>query len=131
MKLLDSDICVAVLRGKLDLSARLAVGEELALSAISVGELVHGANKSSRTNENLVQLDVLFSKLISLPYDDSAARRFGLLKAHLERAGERLSDPDLQIASIALVNETPLVTHNLAHFQRLEAEGLQLEDWLA
>ncbi len=130
MKLLDSDHCVAILRGRLDLSQRLAAGEELALSAISVGELVHGAHKSLHASVNLARLDVLLSKLASLPYDEDAARRFGLLKARLERAGEKISDPDLQIASIALVYETSLVTHNSAHFRRLEPEGLRLEDWL-
>jgi tRNA(fMet)-specific endonuclease VapC len=131
MKLLDSDHCVAILRGRLDLGNRVAADEELALSAISVGELVHGAHKSLHASENLARLDVLLSMLVSLPYDEASARRFGQLKARLERAGEKLSDPDLQIASIALVYETPLVTHNLAHFQRLARDGLQLEDWLA
>jgi tRNA(fMet)-specific endonuclease VapC len=131
MKLLDSDHCVAILRGRLDLSNRVAAEEELALSAISVGELVHGAHKSLHASENLARLDVLLSMLVCLPYDEVAARRFGLLKAHLERAGETLSDPDLQIACVALVNVTPLVTHNLAHFQHLSEYGLQLEDWLA
>jgi tRNA(fMet)-specific endonuclease VapC len=131
MKLLDSDHCVAILRGRLDLKSRVPVDEELALSAISIGELVHGAHKSLHANENLARLDVLLSMLVSLPYDENAARRFGQLKARPERVGEMLDDADLQIASIALVYDTPLITHNSAHFQRLEAEGLHLEDWLA
>jgi tRNA(fMet)-specific endonuclease VapC len=131
MKLLDSDHCVAILRGQLDLSSQTEVNEELAVSAISVGELVHGAHKSLHANENLARLDVLLSMLVSLPYDGNAARRFGQLKARLERAGETLDDADLQIASIALVYDTPLLTHNSLHFRRLETEGLRLEDWLA
>jgi tRNA(fMet)-specific endonuclease VapC len=131
LKLLDSDHCVAILRGRLDLKSRVPADEELALSAISVGELVHGAHKSLHANENLARLDVLLSMLVSLPYDENAARRFGQLKARLERAGETLDDADLQIASIALVYDTPLITHNSGHFQRLEPEGLRLEDWLA
>jgi len=131
MKLLDSDHCVEILRGRLNIDNRIARDEEVALSAISVGELVHGAHKSLHADENLARLDVLLSHFAVLPYDEPAARRFGQLKAHFERAGERLSDPDLQIASIALVYEIPLVTHNLSHFHRLTTNGLQLEDWLA
>jgi tRNA(fMet)-specific endonuclease VapC len=130
MKLLDSDHCVAILRGRLNLSDWVTADEELAVSSISVGELVHGAHKSLHAAENLARLDVLLSMLVSLPYDENAARRFGELKARLERAGETLDNADLQIASIALVYATPLVTHNSAHFQRLETEGLHLEDWL-
>jgi predicted nucleic acid-binding protein len=43
MKILDSDHCVAILRAQLDLTGRVAPDEELASTAISVGELVHGA----------------------------------------------------------------------------------------
>jgi len=58
----------------------------------------------------------------------SAARRFGALKASLQNEGQPLHDLDLQIASIALENDLPLVTHNQKHFARIEK--LNLEDWL-
>ncbi|MFO7615657.1 MAG: type II toxin-antitoxin system VapC family toxin [Bacteroidales bacterium] len=131
MKILDSDHCVALLRGLLDLEGFASPDEELAVTAVSVGELAHGAHKSQRAADNLARLDVLLAALIILPYDERAARQFGLLKAALEQRGERLSDLDLQIASIALAEDAPLVTHNQAHFQRLAALAtLRLEDWL-
>jgi tRNA(fMet)-specific endonuclease VapC len=128
MKILDSDHCVALLRGHLDLRGRVAPAEELAVTAISVGELTHGAFKSSRVTENLARVDVLLAAVAILPYDERAARRFGRVKADLERAGMRLSDLDLQIASIALQHDVPLVTHNRRHFERLP--DLVIEDWL-
>lgn len=39
MKILDSDHWVALLRGKLDLRGRVAADEDLAITAISVGDL--------------------------------------------------------------------------------------------
>ena len=42
--------------------------------------------------------------------------------------GKVLAEPDLQIASIALYHELPLVTHNQRHFNRVP--GLILQDWL-
>ena len=119
MKVLDSDHCVAILRGQLDLSAHIAPDEELAVSAISVGELVHGAAKSQRAPENLARLDVLLSAMMILPYDEWSARRFGQLKAQLERAGEKIADLDLQIASTVSDHNASLVTHNQKHFSRL------------
>jgi tRNA(fMet)-specific endonuclease VapC len=66
-----------------------------------------------------------------LPYDEWAARRFGQLKAHLEQAGEVISDADLQIGCIALEQKAALATHNQKHFARLSnLAGLALEDWL-
>lgn len=132
MKILDSDHCVAILRARLDLTGRVTPDEELAITAVSVGELVHGATKSQRAMDNLARLDVLLAALTILPYDEWSARRFGQLKAQLEQAGEIISDLDLQIASIALDHDAMLVTHNQKHFSRLTSmAGLVLEDWLA
>jgi len=132
MKILDSDHCVAILRARLDLTGRVAPDEELATTAVSVGELVHGATRSQRAMDNIARLDVLLAALTILPYDEWSARRFGQLKAQLEQAGEIISDLDLQIASIALDHDAVLVTHNQKHFSRLTSmAGLVLEDWLA
>jgi tRNA(fMet)-specific endonuclease VapC len=128
VKILDSDHCVALLRGNLDLRGRVSPTEELAVTAVSVGKLAHGAHKSSRAVENLARLDVLLAAVTVLPYNESAARQFGLLKAELERAGIGLSDLDLQIASIGLQYAVPLVTHNRRHFERVP--DLAIEDWL-
>ena len=131
MKILDSDHCVAILRGQLNLDGLAAPDVELATTAISVGELMHGATKSIRAVENLSRLDVLLAALTILPYDEWSAHLFGQLKAQLEQAGETLSDLDLQIASIALDHNAVLVTHNQKHFTRLtNFSDLTLEDWL-
>ena len=98
------------------------------MTVINVGELMRGGHKSSRTVENLARLDVLLATVTVLPYDEASARRFGLEKADLERAGTPLGGLDLQIACIALQHNVPLVTHNRRHFERLS--GLAIEDWL-
>jgi tRNA(fMet)-specific endonuclease VapC len=132
MKILDSDHCVAILCRQLDLTGLVAPDEDLAITAVSVGELVHGATKSRRAAENLARLDVLLAALTILPYNEWSARRFGQLKAQLEISGDVISDLDLQIASIAVDQEAVLVTHNQKHFSRLTTRtGLKLEDWLA
>jgi tRNA(fMet)-specific endonuclease VapC len=129
MRILDSDHWVALLRGQLTLDGRVATDEELAMTAVSVAELTYGAHKSIRCAENLARLDVLLAAVRVLPFDDHAARRFGALKAALERSGTGVSDLDLQIASMALQHDAPLVTHNRRHFERIV--GLTIEDWLA
>lgn len=129
MRILDSDHCVAILRGHLALERYAAPGDEIAVTTISVGELTHGAHKSARAAENLTRLDVLLAQVNILPFNSTAARRFGALKAQLERAGRRLADLDLQIGSIALDAGAPLVTHNRRRFERIP--DLQVEDWLA
>lgn len=104
MRILDSNHSIAILPWLLDLRDHAPPDEELALTAINVGESVHGARKSSRPEENLTRLDIFLAASMVLPYDEASARRFGVLKALLERAGESISDLDLQIASVALEN---------------------------
>ena len=132
MKILDTDHCVFILRGRLDLRGRVASDERLALTTISIAELTYGAHKSSRPQENLAGLDAFLVGLEWLDFDQYSARRYGYLRAHLEKQGDILSDLDLQIASIALQAGAPLLTHNRRHFERLlSISDLQLEDWLA
>jgi tRNA(fMet)-specific endonuclease VapC len=131
MKILDSDHCVALLRGHLDLQAHVPPDEELAVTTISVGELAHGAHKSQRIADNLARLDVLLSAVVILPFDERAARQFGWLKAGLEGQSELIDDLDLQIASIATSQKALLLSHNQVHFQRLSRlASFDLDDWL-
>lgn len=127
--ILDTDHGVAILRGQLDVGAHVRPTTSLFVTAITVSELVYGAHKSDRPEHHLAQVDLLLDGVIVLPFDTEAARRCGQLKDILRRAGTPLSEPDLQIASIALCRALPLVTHNQRHFARVP--GLTLVDWLA
>jgi len=126
--ILDTDHCIAILRQKLDLSEHVAADEELFITSITVAELTHGAHRSLHREDNLTRLEVLFAALTVLSFDEMAGRRFGHLKAELEEKGEPLDDLDLQIASIALEHNLPLVTNNEKHFKRVE--NLKLENWI-
>ena len=129
MKILDSDHCIAILRGHLDLRHWVQPDTLLAVTTISVGELTHGAHKSFNPAQNIARVDVLLSAMTILPFDTQSARQFGRLKAHLEKVGMKLPDADLQIAAIALTQSVVLATHNQKHFKRVP--GLALEDWMA
>jgi tRNA(fMet)-specific endonuclease VapC len=128
MILLDTDHCIAILRGQLDLRKHVSPDEELATTAISVAELTHGANRSRHQEENLARVEVLLSTLIILPFDEPAGWRFGTLKAGLESKGKPLDNLDLQIASIAIESNVTLLSNNTKHFKRIN--GLQLMNWL-
>jgi tRNA(fMet)-specific endonuclease VapC len=128
MNLLDTDHCIAILRKQLDLREHIAPDDELATTSISVAELTHGANRSQRRDDNLARLEVLLSALSILPFDESAGRRFGVLKAELEIRGDPLDDLDLQIASIAIETNSALLTNNTKHFKQIS--GLRLVNWL-
>jgi predicted nucleic acid-binding protein len=104
--------------------------EDQFVSAVTVGELYHGAYRSPARERHLARIEerVLPAATI-LPYDAAVAKVFGRLRAELERGGRRLDDADLQIAATAIHHGLELVTGNLRHFQRIS--GLQLNRVLA
>ncbi|OQY45868.1 MAG: hypothetical protein B6242_09180 [Anaerolineaceae bacterium 4572_78] len=126
MKLMDSDHCIAILRGRLNLQGKIDSDEVLAVTTVSIGELTHGAYKSASPVKNLSRLDVLLATVKILQFTTQSAQIFGKLKAMLEKKGQLLSDLDLQIASIALEHGVPLLTHNRKHFDRIP--NLIIED---
>ena len=89
-------------------------------SAVVIGELYAGAYRSQAMQRHLRNIEErVLPRVTVLPYDVHAARRYGQIRAELERRGTRLADADLQIAATALEHELELVTGNLRHFQRI------------
>ncbi|BBL78438.1 tRNA(fMet)-specific endonuclease VapC [Rubrobacter xylanophilus DSM 9941] len=72
--------------------------------------------------------DTLLPNLPVLPFDAAAARRYGELRAELERLGTPIGDVDMRIAAIALTHGLKVVTGNERHFRRVP--GLRMENWL-
>src|SRR3989304_4401924 len=66
--------------------------------------------------------------LPALPSAAPAPRRYGEVRAELERRGTPIGDADLRIASIALDRDLTVVTGNVRHFEKVP--GLPVENWL-
>jgi tRNA(fMet)-specific endonuclease VapC len=101
--------------------------EELAVSAVTVGELRYGAEKSMRSAEAHVVIDRLASLVDILPLDPTVARTYGEVRALLERSGPMIGNNDLWIASHALAVGRTLVTGTQREFARVP--GLVVENW--
>ncbi|MBO0700699.1 MAG: type II toxin-antitoxin system VapC family toxin [Zavarzinella sp.] len=128
--LLDSNVWVALLRGKKPLVAarfRAAPPADLRVCSVVVAELRYGCVLSAKPAANRAAVDALLAPYPSLPFDDAAVDQFVAIRRHLEQLGQVISAYDLQIAAIALANGCTLVTHNTAEFGRVP--GLPLEDW--
>jgi tRNA(fMet)-specific endonuclease VapC len=134
MYLLDTDVLLNLLRRtpSTDLIARLAsvpVPSQFT-STFSVAELVHAAfHVPERAASLITRLETsLFQDLAILPFDTDAARRYGVVRATLERDGVSVGETDLRIASIALSRGLTLITGSVGHFNRIP--GLAVENWL-
>ena len=129
MRILDTDVCVEILRGNSEvISRRREIQDSVATSWITASELFYGAAKSAAPNDNRVLVEQLLETMDVVGVNLEVARRFGALKATLEETGQRLADADLLIASIALANDAILVTGNYKHYQRIPR--LVTEDWI-
>lgn len=101
----------------------------MAISAVTLAELLHGAEKSADTPRNLRVVEDLCSRLDVLPYGLKAAQHYGSIRAALERRGQPIGVNDLHIAAHARSEGLTLVSNNLREFDRVE--GLLTENWLA
>ena len=100
----------------------------MAISAITLAELIHGAEKSSDVPRNIAVVEDFVSRLTVLPYDDRAAWQYGSIRAALEKSGQPIGLNDLHIAAHARSNGLILVTNNGREFERVS--GLLLENWI-
>lgn len=129
MYLLDTDTFVFFLRGHQSVVDAMGAHEAdpKALSIVSYGELLYGAEKSASPTENAAKVRRVGELCpvieISLPVIET----FAALKASLESGGARLDDFDLLIAATALTVNYTLVTNNEKHFSRIA--GLPVENW--
>lgn len=128
--LLDTNAVIALMKGHLEIQSHVRqVGrQQLRICSTVEGELWFGVAKSARVAENTERLLNLLDWLPSLPFSGDATRRFGEIRAHLNRQGTPIGPYDLQIAAIALAAELTLVTNNTKEFERVP--GLRCEDWM-
>ena len=127
--LLDTNIVIYVIKRR-PLSALQLFNEQaghIAISAITLAELLHGAEKSNVPVGSLAVVEDFCSRLEVLPYGLKAARHYGSIRSTLEKRGQPIGVNDLYIAAHARSEGLTLVSNNLLKFERVEA--LQLANW--
>ena len=128
--LLDTNIVIYVLKRRPVevLSTFNANASRMAISSITLAELFHGAEKSSRVSENLATVEDFCSRLQVLPYGPKAAQHYGVIRAALEKLGQPIGVNDMHIAAHARSEGLVLVTNNMGEFARVPA--LEAENWV-
>jgi len=127
--LLDTNICIYVIKQRpltmLEIFNRQA--GTMAISAITLSELLHGVEKSSAPQKNLAVVENFCSRLEVMAYGPKAALHYGQIRSELERRGTPIGINDLHIAAHARSEGLTLVSNNLREFERVE--GLLLQNW--
>jgi tRNA(fMet)-specific endonuclease VapC len=128
--LLDTNIVIYVMKRRpLDVLHRFNQhAHRMAISSITLAELYHGAEKSTRVADNFRAIEDFCSRIDVLPYGPKAAQHYGSIRAALEKIGQPIGINDLHIAAHARSEGLVVVTNNTAEFARVPA--LQIENWL-
>lgn len=128
--LLDTNIVIYVLKRRPVevLSTFNANASRMAMSSITLAELLHGAEKSSRVSENLAAIEDFCSRLQVLPYGPKAAQHYGAIRAALEKLGQPIGVNNMHIAAHARSEGLVLATNNIGEFARVPA--LEAENWV-
>jgi tRNA(fMet)-specific endonuclease VapC len=127
--LLDTNVCIAAMRGNPQVVQRLTVHspEECAVSMVSVFELYAGVFRCNAPEREREKVTTFLEPLHLLPFDWDAAIKTAEIRYPLEKSGMKIGPYDLQISGQALSLDLTLVTHNTREFKRVS--GLRVEDW--
>ncbi len=129
MILLDTDVCIEILRGNQSvINKRLQTDEQIAVSFMSVGELNYGAAKSRAVDKNRRLVVEFLLSVIVINSDNKIMRHFGEIKAGLAAKKIPLADADVLIAATALARCSRLITGNVKHFNKIN--DLSIENWI-
>lgn len=129
--LLDTDVCIAVLRGYRRVRERLQAvqPDDCGISVVSIFELFSGVERCCRPEEERLKVETFIAPMHVLPFDHDSALRASKVRWHLEKAGLPIGPYDLLLAGQALVLDVTLVTGNIGEFARVP--DLVLENWAA
>lgn len=128
--LLDTNIVIYTLKNK-PTPVRAAFRRhegQLAISTVTLMELVYGAEKSARPEHNLGIIEGFVARLDVLDYDADAAAHTGQIRAELSRAGTPIGPYDQMIAGHARSRGLVLVTIDVDEFERVA--GVRTENWV-
>lgn len=131
MYMLDTNTCIFVLKKRTTgLKNKFKAIKNISISSVTYGELCYGIENGDPKlrEERYNQLDMFTQRLLIDPWDEEAARQYGVIRAILKRQGNAIGNNDLLIAAHARSFNAVLVTNNTKEFSRIP--DLTLEDWI-
>ena len=126
--LLDTDISIYIIKRKphgIRRQFNVHAGE-MAISSVTVAELLFGAENSSSPAENKRIVDGFVQRLHVLDFDQAAATQYAQIRIELKR--KSIGAYDVMLAAQARSRGLILVTNNIREFDRVD--GLRLENWV-
>ena len=130
MHVLDSCVCIDLMRGKLPIAfeiMRQCDPKQFVIPSIVVAELEFGVEKASNPEKARMLTERFLAPFPIAPFDATCARAYGRIRNQLRLDGKPIGPNDMLIAATALALQATLVTGNIREFRRVH--GLRLENW--
>ena len=124
--LLDTNAAIAYLNGEAEVEKLIREAEAVFVPIIVLGELFFGAQKSSRVERNLAQIENFMQGRSILLCDVETARLYGRIAESLKKKGNPIQSNDMWIAAIAQQYHLTLLTRD-TDFKRVA--GLPVQSW--
>jgi tRNA(fMet)-specific endonuclease VapC len=128
--LIDSSILIAAERGELSLdrlAARYAA-QEVAISAVTASELLHGVHRASTAtlrHHREAFVEGLPARLLVIAFDLTAARVHASLWAGLAKRGVAVGERHLNIRATAIAGGYAMATRDERSFSRIPGLSVQ------
>ena len=116
--LMDTNVIVRILNGDQTLVQQLLSYNSLCTCSIVLGELLYGAAKSARSQENKDKAKAFCSHFNLLQVDENVSEAYGTIKNELLKHGKVLPENDMWIAATALANDMAVITQD-KHFSNI------------
>ncbi len=130
--LIDSSVLIDVERGSLELGnlPREAHETEIAISAVTASELLHGVHRASNKSVR-ARREACVERLLEawpvIPFDLTAARMHAKVWAELAARRVSIGAYDLMIRATAIANGLDFVTRDKRSFPKIP--GLNVRHW--
>jgi len=128
--LLDTNICIFYLRGKLDFNRLVEEPwrDVCCISEVTVLELRYGAENSNHPPKHHQAVDLFLNGLSVLPIR-KAIDTYAKEKVRFRKIGMPMHDEfDLIIGASAISNNLILVTDNVKHF--INFDSIKIDNWM-
>ena len=123
---LDTSVAVRFLNGDAAITARVLAIPEMVLPMVVVGELLFGAENSTRPLQNLSRYLEFISACVVVPLGRETATTYARTRLALKRKGRPIPMNDVWISAQCLEHDWVLVTDD-KDFDYVD--GLILEHW--
>jgi tRNA(fMet)-specific endonuclease VapC len=118
MIIVDTDILIEIFdknseKGNLALKKLESSGEDIAITSITLHEILFGHYKHNKKVKDILQIN-------TIEFNKNDSELSAKIEYDLEKKGELITRTDTMIAAIALNRKAKIYTFNKKHFQKIK-----------